>query len=123
TSLAWFLRLKQHEVSIATTLAEAVARAESPYDVLISDCDLRDGTGVELMARLQRRPRAAVALSGASGRDVALLSERAGFHEHLVKPVDPSRLLAAIARAWHGDSSGNGQPRRDVRATEGARRR
>lgn len=119
-TLAYYLRSLQHEVTIARSVEEALATIDVPHDVLISDVDLPDGTGCELLMRLSaRRPRAAIALSGHGGA-AALESAQAGFQEHLVKPVEMATLLAAVARALNAGSNGNGA---DVRYERGGRSR
>jgi signal transduction histidine kinase/ActR/RegA family two-component response regulator len=108
-SLAFFLRTLKHDVTVAHTMAEALVRGDERHDVLITDVDLSDGTGFELLARLaDGRPRAAIALSGFGDRASLLASARAGFQEHLVKPAKMPALLAAISRALRRCANGEG---------------
>ena len=98
------------KVRIAGTLAEATEQhaaavdAGEAFDLILSDIGLPDGSGTELLVRLRTtRPDAdvppAIALSG-YGTDADLAATRAaGFSDHLVKPVDFDRLLAAIRTA------------------------
>jgi CheY-like chemotaxis protein len=57
--------------------------------------------GYELALRLQEllvdAPPRLIAVSGYGQAEDRAHSARAGFHRHLVKPVDVSALLAAIA--------------------------
>ena len=80
--------------------ASALIDGEVPFDLLISDVGLPDGTGHDVLRRvLAVRPIPAIALSG-FGLDEDLRRSRAsGFAEHLVKPVDLRTLEAAIQRA------------------------
>ena len=98
--LARLLRGRGCDVTTAGGVAEAVGFADqSSFDLLISDLGLPDGTGNDLLELLgDRRPPAAIALSG-SGMDEDLQRSRAaGFDEHLIKPVDFPTLEAAVRR-------------------------
>jgi two-component system, chemotaxis family, CheB/CheR fusion protein len=92
------LRGRGYEVtsvgSVAAGLAEA---ARSRFDVLISDLELPDGSGLDLMRKLSSNgaPRG-IALSGRRTDEDLAASQRAGFHVHLVKPIDFDALLSAI---------------------------
>jgi PAS domain S-box-containing protein len=97
--LALVLRARGHEVTAAARLSEALrAAAERPFDLLISDIELPDGSGLDLMRRLHRRGLRALAMSGYGSEEDVRMSLEAGFAEHLTKPVDLARLLAAVQR-------------------------
>ena len=59
--------------------------------------------GISLAARLRRDPTTRetllVAVSGYGQPDDRRRSREAGFHHHLVKPVDPQELLTLISNA------------------------
>ncbi len=84
-----------HDVTTAGTVASAIeAAATGPFDLLISDVGLPDGSGVDLMRRLQPLP--GIALTGfGMATDIARCRE-AGFRAHLTKPIDPTELGKAI---------------------------
>jgi CheY-like chemotaxis protein len=66
---------------------------------LRNDNAIPDGNGFDLMRELRSRGHAlpAIAVSG-YGRDEDLAHSRAaGFSAHLIKPIDPDRLLTAIS--------------------------
>jgi PAS domain S-box-containing protein len=97
--LALVLCGRGHEVTAAERLSEArQAAADRPFDLLISDIELPDGTGLELMRELRRRGLPGVAMSGYGSEEDVRASLGAGFAEHLTKPVDLTRLLAAVHR-------------------------
>ena len=86
-----------HAVTTAESVATALdASAAGPFDLLVSDVGLPDGSGVDLMRRL--RPMPGIALTG-YGMDSDIEECReAGFVAHLTKPVDFARLEEAIRR-------------------------
>lgn len=98
-SLAMLLQQRGFEVLLADSVASAIEQAARGFDVLVSDLGLPDGNGHELVERLAARgPLRAIALSGyASDADVAA-SRAAGFEAHLVKPVEPARLVRLIEK-------------------------
>jgi PAS domain S-box-containing protein len=83
-----------HRVSEARALA-----AEKPFDLVISDLGLPDGSGLELMRHLSTTyGLRGIALSGFGTDEDLAASQAAGFDAHLTKPVDWDRLKEAIAR-------------------------
>jgi signal transduction histidine kinase len=89
-----------HAVQWAADVASGFDLAAShDFDLLLSDLGLPDGTGVDLMRSLRQAGSTlpGIALSG-YGQDQDLARSRAaGFSTHLVKPVNPGELRAAIA--------------------------
>ena len=88
-----------HEVTGATTVAEALAAASrEPFDLLISDLSLPDGNGIDLLGRLTsegRHPQA-IALTGYGTPDEVRRTRAAGFSAHLTKPLDVASLQRTI---------------------------
>jgi PAS domain S-box-containing protein len=97
-ALCILLESEGYRVHVATSIADAVARAEGECDVLVSDLQLPDGSGHALLQRLPR-PLPAIAVSGHGAPEDVKRSREAGFVDHLVKPVSGDRLLEAIERA------------------------
>jgi hypothetical protein len=98
-SLALLLRQRGFDVVVAHTVASALEQARNGFDVLISDLGLPDGNGRDLVERLAARgPLRAIALSGYGTEADVAASRAAGFEAHLVKPVEPARLLRVIER-------------------------
>ncbi len=97
------LRMLLEESGFDVRGAQSVASAtaafrERPADILLTDVGLPDGSGLDLLGALKRlQPRlAAVVLSG-YGMERDLERSRAlGFAEHFAKPVNPTRLIAAL---------------------------
>ena len=88
-----------HAVQLAGDVATAVNLAGAhPFDLLLSDLGLPDGTGVDLMRTLRaagsRLP--GIVLSGyGQDQDIARSLE-AGFATHLVKPLSLKQLRNAM---------------------------
>jgi two-component system CheB/CheR fusion protein len=94
-----------HHVETAGDVATALESAlRARFDLLVSDLGLPDGSGLELMQELRARGNRlpGVAVSGYGHTHDIQRSRDAGFHSHLVKPVDPDRLLEAVDRAVGG---------------------
>ena len=90
-----------YTVYVAADVAQSLeATNERHFDLLISDLGLPDGSGLDLMAELQRKERRlkGIALSGFGREEDVRRSREAGFTEHLTKPVDLEVLLAAVER-------------------------
>lgn len=89
-----------HTVKTAASMNEALREIpRSNCDVLISDIGLPDGDGWELMRRLERRPRYAIAMSGLGMSGDRARSREVGFRHHLVKPTGPEHLAEILEGA------------------------
>jgi len=93
-------------VVVARSVSEALAAADvQPFDLVLSDLGLPDGTGFELMRILrERHGLRGIAISGYGMDEDRRASEAAGFVDHLVKPISFQRLSAALER-WLADDS------------------
>jgi PAS domain S-box-containing protein len=96
-AIAEYLRVRGYEVAVTGSVADAVERAREGFDVVVSDVGLPDGTGHDVMRRIRSTsPVPGIALSGYGSEDDVQRSLDAGFARHLVKPIEPDRLLEAI---------------------------
>ncbi len=100
-SLSELLALQGHEVHALSDPASALREAERLRpDLAILDIGLPGMDGYELAAELRRRPHLSglrlVALTGYGQAADRRRSAAAGFHAHLVKPVNPDQLAALI---------------------------
>jgi DNA-binding response OmpR family regulator len=91
------------DVTGATTVAEATAKLDEPWEIVVSDLGLPDGSGLTIARSVRagvHQPRLMVALSGhGTERDIAA-SRDAGFDAHLVKPItlaDLAEILGATS--------------------------
>ncbi len=98
--LSVVLQQRNYQVVPVNCVSAAFAAArEGRFDLLISDIELPDGTGLELMHGLGGgRTLPGIAISGFGSEEDRRDSARAGFSEHLTKPIDLGRLESAIRR-------------------------
>jgi PAS domain S-box-containing protein len=98
--LTLVLQKRNYNVVPVDRLSAALAAAgEAQFDLLISDIELPDGTGLELIHGLGGgRTLPGIAISGFGSEEDLQLSAGAGFAEHLTKPIDLNRLESAIRR-------------------------
>ena len=97
-ALSGFLRCEGHHVDWFTRLDQVSGLADEPYDALLIDWQLPDGSGVAWVAALRRRGNTTPILV-LSARD--LLADRivgldSGADDYLVKPFAPAEFLARI---------------------------
>ena len=99
-SLTQLLRRRGYHVQPAHSVGNALdIAANEEFDVVVSDIGLPDGTGVDLMQRLnERRPIAGIALTGFGMEEDIQKSHDGGFYHHLVKPVDLNKLDSIIQK-------------------------
>jgi DNA-binding NtrC family response regulator len=114
------LRRQGYRVATAASLAEArQAAVGGDFDLLISDIELTDGSGLELMRELSPRGIPGIAVSGYGSMDDVRESRAAGFFAHLVKPVLADALDEAICRVLAEPPLGGGQTRHPPRPPRG----
>ena len=100
-SLQMYLEDLGHKVSTAMTVRDALGTLPSlRCEVLICDIGLPDGTGWELLAKLNLPyPIFAVAMSGFGQNADSARSESAGFRRHLLKPFRAAEIDEMLAEA------------------------
>ena len=97
--LTQFLEHHGYDVTLATSLAAGMRIAGQSWYAILTDIGLGDGSGLDIGRYLQtatRRPKLLFALSGYGSPSDLDASRRAGFDQHLVKPVDLSQLLELL---------------------------
>lgn len=100
-ALRKFLTKIGYKVYVAPDVASARALAKAvEFDLLLSDLQLPDGTGWELMEELSAEgPVRGVAMSGFNTEADVERSRTVGFLDHIAKPLRPERLTTALKRA------------------------
>lgn len=89
----------------AKNLREARKRLEEMrFEILISDLNLPDGDGLELVREAKRlQPLKAIALTGRHSKEERAMGMKAGFDWYLTKPIDFQELRKAIRNEQSGD--------------------
>ncbi len=103
-SMRMLLELLGHEVRVAPDgFAALNILAENAFDTILVDIGLPAMDGYALATRIRALPTAKamrlVALTGYGQEEDRRRALEAGFHQHLVKPVDIDRLQALLAEA------------------------
>jgi two-component system CheB/CheR fusion protein len=88
------------DVVVATTLEGALqAAGTQTFDILISDIDLPDGNGCDLLTQVRQvQSLPAIAVSGLGGENIQKRCKDVGFDELFVKPASFQRVLEATLR-------------------------
>jgi CheY-like chemotaxis protein len=92
-----------YDVRTADCVQSALRVAnDQPFDILISDVGLPDGSGMDLMRQLlanhSQPSLKGIAISGFNRDEDIQSSLEAGFSEHLAKPVNLQRLQILIEK-------------------------
>ena len=91
-----------YDVDSAGSVEEAWARlAERSYSAVISDMRLPDGTGMDLLRRLEttQRPERVVVITAYGSPENAVEALKAGAFDYLTKPVDLRQFRSVVAAA------------------------
>jgi two-component system, NtrC family, response regulator PilR len=94
-----------YDVESAASVAEGWAllqgRGAGGYQLVITDMRLPDGTGLELLRRMEEagRPEKAIVITAYGSPENAVEALKAGAYDYLTKPVDLRQFRAAVASA------------------------
>jgi DNA-binding response OmpR family regulator len=92
-----YLRNDGFDVHSVASVADAERALIEPFDLMVLDLNLPDGSGVELCQRLRPYLRSGIVIcSGRSERELRLSLLRSGADAFLVKPVDAEELSATL---------------------------
>ncbi|HLO96483.1 MAG TPA: response regulator transcription factor [Burkholderiaceae bacterium] len=110
--LSGFLRLEGHVVDWFRTLLDAQTVASEPYDALLVDWQLPDGSGVDWVRRLRDRGESLpiIVLTARDRLQDRIQGLDSGADDYLVKPFRPEELAARL-RALQRRRLGHGQAR------------
>jgi CheY-like chemotaxis protein len=72
--------------------------ATQPFDLLLSDISMPDGSGLELVRGMKSSGVKAIAISGFGTDEDLRKSRDAGFDEHIIKPISFEALETVIQR-------------------------
>ncbi|MCB9600775.1 MAG: sigma-54-dependent Fis family transcriptional regulator [Sandaracinus sp.] len=97
------LRRAGHDVVVVEGVREALARlgADPPYDAVVTDLMMPDGTGLEVLAAARERSEATqvVVITAFAATDRAVEAMRLGAYDFLEKPFKNDVLLATLDKA------------------------
>ncbi|UKO99808.1 response regulator [Nostoc sp. UHCC 0870] len=91
------------DIAASTDTALAMIEQSKP-DILISDIGMSEQDGYTLIRKLRNLEAQqgghipAIALTAFSSEDDSLQALKAGFQQHISKPVDPNKLIATVTR-------------------------
>ena len=94
-------RLGADEVVAHGSYDEALAACTSPFDVIVVDRDLAPGPDWDWLSLLRDRgcpPGRLLVVGTRVHRDEAMAMRAAGTGAFLLKPIDPSALVARVSR-------------------------
>ena len=112
-----------YDVECAATLAEAFELLDArSFHAVVTDMRLPDGTGLELLMRLDAdgRSERAVVITAFGSADNAVEALKAGAFDYLTKPVDLRHLRAVIASALGRANTGTPAEGADAAASRGS---
>lgn len=98
-TLSRLLARRGYQTTHVMSCAEALRQFKTqPFDILLSDLGLPDGTGIDLMNQLRsiRRDLPGICMSGYGMESDIARTREAGFHQHLIKPVRAQNIEDAI---------------------------
>jgi two-component system response regulator PilR (NtrC family) len=91
-----------YDVETAGSVEEALARlGENDYSAVITDMRLPDGTGLDILRRLEDGGRAekAIVITAFGSAENAVEALKAGAYDYLTKPVDLRQFRQVVASA------------------------
>lgn len=93
------------QIVAAKNIREARTRlAEMRFDFLISDLNLPDGDGIELVREAKRiHDLTAIAVTGRESEEERASGMAAGFDHYLTKPIDFQKLRQALGKSPAGE--------------------
>jgi CheY-like chemotaxis protein len=97
-ALKMFLESQGYIVTVAGDVASALKMAkDTPFDLLICDLSLPDGTGWDLMTKLSAiGPVRGIAFTASGSPEDVARSKQVGFLQHVVKGSSADELVEVI---------------------------
>ena len=100
------LELAGHEIYLTQDLEQVLTYARDGVDVVITDLQMPDLHGLELIMTLRSRtPEVAVIVVSGTGPEQLDMAVAIGAIASFRKPVEPAKLLDAVQRAAGGGQS------------------
>ena len=98
------LRRANFSVDLAATFAEAISKLDSGFDLILTDLQLPDGDGIQILRQVKSQtPEVPVILLTAHGStDTAVAAMKIGAYDYLTKPFDIDELRIRVEQALEG---------------------
>ena len=106
-SLCEFLTLEGYSVSTAASFTEAALMLrKQPFSLVITDINMSDGDGFELLANIRKnyQQTVAIVITGYGTIESAVEAIKMGAFDYLTKPVIDDELLLSVERAMKQQS-------------------
>ncbi len=101
--LSVLLRRARHEPVVVTGVIAALARikADDPYDLVVTDLSMPDGTGMQVLgaARAKDPTTEVVMITAYATTEAAVEAMRKGAYDYVQKPFNNAELLATLDKA------------------------
>jgi two-component system response regulator PilR (NtrC family) len=100
--LAVMFRRDGHQVTLAPGFnagREALANAPTPFDLVLTDLMMPDGSGLDLLTLARERHSEVIVMTAHSTVEVAIDSMKRGAYDFVTKPFATSELRALVAKA------------------------
>ncbi|HJS04909.1 MAG TPA: response regulator, partial [Variovorax sp.] len=102
-ALSMLLKAAGHDTAVAASGPEALAAAgRAMPEVAVLDIGMPGMNGIEVAQRLRAMPSGeklvVIALTGWGSKTDGMNLVGRGFDAHLTKPIEPDRLIAAMAK-------------------------
>ncbi|MFM8899954.1 MAG: sigma-54-dependent transcriptional regulator [Burkholderiales bacterium] len=102
-----------YDIETAATVEEALVRlGERQFSAVITDMRLPDGTGLDVLRRLEEsgRPEKTIVITAYGSAENAVEALKAGAYDYLTKPVDLKQFRAVVASALGRGPGGAAAP-------------
>jgi len=106
-SLCEFLTLEGYSASTAASFTEAASMLQKqPFSLVITDINMPDGNGLELLANIRKnyQQTVAIVITGYGTIESAVEAIKMGAFDYLTKPVIDDELLLSVERAMKQQS-------------------
>ena len=101
--LSVLLRRARHEPVVVAGVVAALAhiKADDPYDLVVTDLSMPDGTGMQVLdaARTKDATTEVIMITAYATTEAAVESMRKGAYDYVQKPFNNAELLATLDKA------------------------